>query len=275
MSGAQARVPDGSLPAWQNYVPDMRADEDILSGGYGVFHISEVTKRRLDSSFTPSSFQLDVILNNEGELHPRWCFLTYPCRHVDDRTATFRVIGTSQTPGWRKYHLLPDEDSPPRILWAFYYLLERFLEVGPLAEHRVTRPGPRTEDMPFTINRLTLDFVSPANKEMLAPADLSFCGAFNLLMRPQWWADLISEYVGCLLGMSISMAPYGKVLYEYVGSIRTCVDGKLMKSYRIDYRLKDLNYEGLEEDYRRYWDFRRWKEKVYQMRQEAGLPVIL
>ncbi|KAB8231173.1 uncharacterized protein BDW43DRAFT_282963 [Aspergillus alliaceus] len=106
-------------------------------------------------------------------------FLTYPCRHVDDRTATFRVIGTSQTPGWRKYHLLPDEDSPPRILWAFYYLLERFLEVGPLAEHRVTRPGPRTEDMPFTINRLTLDFVSPANKEMLAPTDLSFWSWLN------------------------------------------------------------------------------------------------
>ncbi|KAB8260975.1 hypothetical protein BDV32DRAFT_158500 [Aspergillus pseudonomiae] len=314
--------PEGPLSQWQNYEPWSREAGGVLSADDGVYsvrywrnqekyhdawqsnplslllvnrQIGEITKRRLDNALTPSVFELDVIMSDEQELHPRWCFLSNPCRHVEDFTVTFRVIGTSPTPAWRRYHLLPDGDSPPRILWAFYYLLERFLEVGPLAEHRRPNDEPRTDDMFFTINRLTLDFVSPAKKEMLAPADLSFwawlnggvdegdpesstspcTGVFNLLMRPEWLAEFISEYVGYLLGMSISMAPYGKMLYEYVGSIRICVDGKLIKEYRIDYRLQDLNYVGLEEDYKRYWDFRRWKEKVYRMRQEAGLPVVL
>ncbi|KAE8422217.1 hypothetical protein BDV36DRAFT_303401 [Aspergillus pseudocaelatus] len=315
-------APERPLPGWQNYMPWPRQDGDCLSAAHGVstvkywraqeiYHeawtsnplslllvnrqIAEVTKRRLDKSLTPSVFKLDVILSDERELHPRWCFLSNPCRHVEDLTVTFRVVGTCPTSSWRRYHLLPDGDSPPRIVWTFYYLLERFLEVGPLAEHRDASVGPRTDDMSFTINRLTLDFVSPAKGEMLTPADLSFwawinggadedhpksttslcSGGFSLLMRPEWLADLISEYIGYLLGMSIFMAPYGKMLYEYVGSIRICVDGKLVKEYRIDYRLKDLHYIGLEEDYKSYWDFQRWNEKVYSMRQKAGLPVIL
>ncbi|OGM48617.1 hypothetical protein ABOM_001973 [Aspergillus bombycis] len=315
-------APEDPLPPLQNYEPRSRQDGSCLSADYGIYsvrywrdqekyhdawlsnplslllvnhRIGEVTKRRLDNALTPSVFKLDVILSDERELHPTWCFLSNPCRHVGDLSVTFHVVGTSFTPIWRRYHLLPDGDSPPRILWAFYYLLERFLEVGPLAEHRIPDDAPRTDDLFFTINRLTLDFVSPAREEMLAPANLSFwswlnggadednaeshrapcSGVFNLLMRPEWLADLISEYVGYLLGMSIPMAPYGKLLYEYVGSIRICVDGKVMKEYRLDYRLQDLNYVGLEEDYKRYWDFGRWKEKVYRMRKEAGLPVVI
>ncbi|RAQ51893.1 hypothetical protein AFGD_006226 [Aspergillus flavus] len=315
-------APERPLPPWLNYVPWPRQEGDCLSAPHGVctvkywraqekYHdawisnslslllvnhqIAEITKRRLDESIMPSIFNLDVILSDERELHPRWTFLSNPCHHVDDLTVTIRVAGTCPTTNWRRYHFLPDGDSPPRILWTFYFLLERFLEVGPLAEHRVPSSGPRTDDMSFTINRLTLDFVSPVNQESLAPADMGFwdwinggadeehtksstalcSGVFGLLMRPTWLADLISEYVGYLLGMSISMATYGKLLYEYVGSIRICVDGKLMKEYRIDYRLKELNDAGLGEDYKAYWDCKRWKERVYCMRQQAGLPVVL
>ncbi|KAJ1709222.1 hypothetical protein NYO67_8619 [Aspergillus flavus] len=315
-------APERPLPPWLNYVPWPRQEGDCLSAPHGVYtvkywraqekyhdawisnslslllvnhQIAEITKRRLDESIMPSIFNLDVILSDERELHPRWTFLSNPCHHVDDLTVTIRVAGTCPTTNWRRYHFLPDGDSPPRILWTFYFLLERFLEVGPLAEHRVPSSGPRTDDMSFTINRLTLDFVSPVNQESLAPADMGFwdwinggadeehtksstalcSGVFGLLMRPTWLADLISEYVGYLLGMSISMAPYGKLLYEYVGSIRICVDGKLMKEYRIDYRLKEMNDAGLGEDYKAYWDFKRWKEGVYCMRQQAGLPVVL
>ena len=315
-------APERPPPAWRKYVPWPRQDGDCLSTAHGVstvkywraqerYHdawisnplslllvnhrIAQVTKRRLDNALTPSVFKLDAILNDERELHPRWCFLSNPCRHVDDLLVTFRVVGSCPTSSWRRHHFLPDGDSPPRIVWTFYYLLERFLEVGPLAEHRVASVGPRTDDMLFTINRLTLDFVSPAKEEMLAPAGMGFwdwinggddedrpksstslcTGGFGLLMRPEWLADLISEYIGYLLGMSIFMAPYGKMLYEHVGSIRICLHGELIKEYRIDYRLKDLNYVGVEEDYKTYWDFPQWKEKVYCMRQKAGLPVIL
>ncbi|KAE8381515.1 hypothetical protein BDV26DRAFT_255329, partial [Aspergillus bertholletiae] len=98
--------------------------------------LAHITRRRLDQLATlTSSLKLDVIVVNETDLLPTWRFLPNVRRHVDDLTATFRIVGTSPTIEGRWQRLLPDHGTPPPILWAFFYLLERFLEVGPLMEH--------------------------------------------------------------------------------------------------------------------------------------------
>ncbi|KAE8153144.1 hypothetical protein BDV25DRAFT_150019 [Aspergillus avenaceus] len=259
--------------------------------------ISQMTRWRLDR--LPRSCALDVMLLGETYLLPTWISLPAPCRQIEDLTATIRIVGNSLTLNGRQHRFYPGEEgSPPLILWSFYYLLERFLEVGPLAEHRQPEPRPRLKRMPFTINRLTLNCVSCPQKYKVAPPDMSiwtwmegsnsdtepagrYEGVLFLLMRPDWLARLINEYIGYLLGMDSDMALYGAMLYEYVGSIRVCIDGEVLKEYHLDRRLKDLNYTSLGDVHGDSWrqtrwlpPFAQWKKRVGCARARAGLPVL-
>ncbi|KAE8138656.1 hypothetical protein BDV38DRAFT_69152 [Aspergillus pseudotamarii] len=252
--------------------------------------IAEIARRRLD--LVPCSLRLDVILANETDLLPTWCFLSKVCRRVDDLTATFRIIGTSPTLEGRRQRFRPGYGTPPPILWSFYYILERFLEVGPLAEHRLPTASPRSKRMPFSINRLNLDFVSSKdgtvapirigvfdwmngidNEDDVESCAWSYSDLASWLMRPEWLAEFISGYIRYLLRMGDRAELHGAMMYEYVGSIRICVDGNLLEEYRLDYILKDLNLTYGADETRRN-SFVRWKAKAYRVRQEAGLPVI-
>ncbi|KAB8207922.1 hypothetical protein P875_00138529 [Aspergillus parasiticus SU-1] len=256
--------------------------------------IAHITKSRLDQLVTlPTSLKLDVILSNETDLVPTWRFLSGIGRRIDDLTATFRVVGTSPTLEGRRHRFRPGAGVPPPILWSFYYLLERFLEVGPLAEHKLPTARPRGKRMPFTINRLNLDFVS-SEEGTVAPPGL---GVWNwmhggnneddmvssawpssdvasFLMRPEWLAEFISRYIRYLLRMDDSMGLHGAMMYEYVGSIRIYVDGNLLEEYRLDQRLKDLDPSG-HIFVTRSESFARWVEKATRVRLAAGLPVII
>ncbi|KAE8168557.1 hypothetical protein BDV40DRAFT_251081 [Aspergillus tamarii] len=256
--------------------------------------IADIARRRLDQLVpVPCSLRLDVILANETDLLPTWCFLSKVCRRVDDITATFRIIGTSPTLEGRQQRFRPGDGTPPPILWSFYYILERFLEVGPLAEHILPTASPRIKRMPFTINRLNLDFVSSEQGTVAPPGlgiwnwlhginsedNMASCAwqstdVASFLMRPEWLAGFIRRYIGYLLRMDGRVDLHGAMIFEYVGSIRIFVDGNLLEEYRLDHILKDLDFSW-HYDVARRDSFARWKAKAYRVRQAAGLPIII
>ncbi|KAA8646555.1 hypothetical protein EYZ11_008246 [Aspergillus tanneri] len=249
--------------------------------------IAELTKWRLQK---PGHYALDVVMVDEMHLWPTWKLLSPPCLHVDRLTATFRIEGISPTMEGRRFRFCHSDGAPPRITWCFYYLLERFLECGPLVEHRrpdSQKPIPQR----FTINQLTLDFLTPRGR--IAPSSIEYSNwlegrdnsdpstayrwPYNtvetLMIRPEWLASMISNYIGYLLGMDRHMMYHGKMLYERIGSITICQDGSLMRVFPIDRRLKDLDF-GTVSDSDRLAAFRGWKERTYKIRESAGLPVI-
>ena len=73
----------------------------------------------------------------------------------------------------------------------------------------------------------------PDGSNSVAPTD----------MRPEWLVDFVSVGLCSLLRMGYHMAWFGEILYERVGVIRVCVDGKLETDYNLAEKLAKLRFE--------------------------------
>ena len=237
------------------------------------------------------SYLLDVMLVDEAELWPTWLSVPVLVDRVDSVLAKFRIFGNQQN----DYHsvLDPGDASPLQLVWCFYCLLERFLRRGPVGQRRM-----RLADRNITIKTLTLDFLSPSDSTMRLRSTNEYRqwlksrsklrglweqpdGNNSVVpsdMHPEWLMDFVSDYICMLLGMDYHMELYGKILYERVGVIRVCVDGKLETEYNLAEMLAKLRFDRHENTsgyacpYESVHYLREWKKKALNKRREAGLP---
>jgi hypothetical protein len=179
-------------------------------------------------------------------------------------------------------------------------LLERVLRIGP------TRIGNATSaqninigkkialpytDYHITIKNLTLTFPIPPDdtEELAAPIDKlpwlsartrrftnNLEGLRSKVMRPEWLADYLLDFLRRLLSMGYHMAEYGTILYERVGSITVRVGDEAIAEIDLGEMLANVEFnnsfgavprEGREEH------FEKWKREAREMRLARGLPV--
>lgn len=251
------------------------------------------TKAALQRLPEGHSYLLDVMLVDEAELWPTWLSVPVLVDRVDSVLAKFRIFGNLQD----DYHSVidPGDASPPQLVWCFYSLLERFLRRGPVGQRRM-----RSTDRNITIKTLTLDFLSPSDSTMVLQSTNEYrqwlksrsklrglwkqpdgnTSVIQTEMDPEWLVDFVLEYLCSLLRMGYHTALYGKILYERVGVIRACVDGKLEGEYNLAERLAKLRFDRHEDTFGYACPFERldyfweWKKQALIKRREAGLPVV-
>jgi hypothetical protein len=246
---------------------------------------------------------IDVMLVDEKALWPTWTSFPAPIHHIKELTATFRVFGTNAENRRRSFS--PGCGGPPQLTWCFYYLLEWIVKHGPLSEYppKDIDPGYNASvDKGFTIDVLTLDFLTPTETETqrLAPEELEFWlwaagppvyslhgdGQAGLtreeiekaLIRPEMLASFVGNHLSTLLYMNYHTAEFGGILYERVGTIRTCVDGELKRTLDLSFYLDLLDFTENPHDTmghmsdreKRLPAFREWKERALEMRKAAG-----
>lgn len=218
--------------------------------------VAEITRRKLTQLSKSRHYVLDVMLVNETDFWPTWTFLTPPSQFVDSFKVTFRTTGTSPTLDGRKFRFGDRDWGPPQIIWCLFYLLERFAESGPLAEHQPPKTGDQSRYQ-FKTRELTLDVITPFG--LIAPSSMeyenwldghnskdprtSYTWPYNtvetLMIRPEWLVNLISYYIDRAFDMTDSTNFFGDVLKESVETIRVCLNGSPIKEHSIDRHLKE------------------------------------
>jgi hypothetical protein len=252
--------------------------------------LSAETKSALARLSTKHSYNLDVMFVNEAELWPTWLLVPALSNHVDRVAATFRIFGHWDRKS--RSALGIGNASPPQIVWCFYSLMERFLRRGPVGEREAG-----SQDRNITISVLTLDFLTPQDIDMLPPQQAKYNDWFqsrvrtrrrradadmaNFIMRPEWLAAFVSDFMSGLLRMGYHTARYGMIIYERIGTIQICVDGVLKEEFELSKRLADLYVDTDLDTFGCVWPreervpfFWRWKSDALRKRREAGLPVI-
>ncbi|KAF2427831.1 hypothetical protein EJ08DRAFT_651237 [Tothia fuscella] len=90
-------------------------------------------------------YDIDIVVADQGVLIPTWTRLSMLSRRVRSVKTTFRIAGNG---------------GPPIIAWAFYYLLRRFLVLGPMARSKGDGAANR-KDRVVIINHLEMEIVTP------------------------------------------------------------------------------------------------------------------
>jgi hypothetical protein len=242
-------------------------------------------------------YQVDVMLVNDTQLWPT--FLCVPALavrigtvHADFRTFTMaRLDPPYQWTGFRG-----GGGGPPRLVWAFYSLLERFLRRG--AARLAPKPGPLPEcatmrrqdflDRGVTIDTLVLNFyttedpgcVMGENRGPRSPCRriTKEPGARKKAISPRWLAGFLTRYIRSLLVMDYHTATHGKLLYERIGRIVVRVDGVDNCKFMLGKQLQALNHTDPSETFgdvtpreRRPEVFRAWKCEALRLRVRYGL----
>ncbi|KAE9365073.1 hypothetical protein N431DRAFT_430617 [Stipitochalara longipes BDJ] len=235
---------------------------------------------------TKHSYILDVIIGEEKNLWPTWLYVPELTTRVDKVYTTFRSIGF---PTKRNSLFLGGDRGPPRLTWALYNLIERFLRVGPVGR----QPG--RNDKHISIKELVIDVLTPdVPPEMIAPAKITPFGGGVLRQRrrgnysaedepqvmrhPKSTAAYICSNLRTLLcGAQEIMGDYGCLVYERIGTIKVLVDGEPFSEVRAEWDLaEDLAKMRYNDRHRRNEEreeFMRWKERAHDLRVEFGLPV--
>ncbi|OJJ36150.1 hypothetical protein ASPWEDRAFT_41380 [Aspergillus wentii DTO 134E9] len=150
---------------------------------------------------------------------------------------TVRAVGTPH-PSTRWDMFMHGDGSPPQLVWAFYYLLERFVRSGPLLPEY--NDAIRYRNM--SIKNVIINCVSPED-----PTTMTTLSKFRdwirenedeypsypltppeipSIMRPEWLAHFLYSGVQTLRGPRPD--GYQELFYKHVGNIHFCVDGKLL-----------------------------------------------
>ncbi|KAL1983107.1 hypothetical protein VTN96DRAFT_437 [Rasamsonia emersonii] len=246
------------------------------------------------------AYSIDVMYVDDRELWPTWlCVPALFSTRVDHVVATFRAFSTGEIYVGTKSGLFAGDGAPEQIVWCFYGLMEWFLKCGPVGKQQRRRggEGSQEKDGGVIAQVLTLDCVTPPDPSTLPAPEVTYGDWIRPwarpylpvrgskeppkgVMRPEWLARFIIGKINMLLDMSYHTAYYGRIMYERIGVIRVCVDGKLEREMNLAERLAKLRKEGpsdtfgnvLREDRQRvFW---QWKKRALEKRREAGLPVI-
>lgn len=79
------------------------------------------------------SYKLDVMIVEERTLWPTWLYVPTTTSRVEEVRAPFRIMGAAEG---RRSGYDGGDGGPPVMIWAFFNLLERFLQVGPVSSRQ-------------------------------------------------------------------------------------------------------------------------------------------
>lgn len=214
---------------------------------------------------------------DEDDLWPTWTSVPALSGHAKKVKASLRIVGISHRDC---KELKVGNCCPPPVTMSFYWLLKRYLSLGPVRY-------PRGEaDKGVRIKLLELDVLSPDG--LVAPREQLEMGVYNLsrlrgesgidyLISSEFLADYLRRYVQELLNMNYHTARLGGLLYERIGRIRIMVDGEVKQEWDLAKELAKLEFRdcfGELERAKRPARFKAWKADAYKIRAELGLPII-
>ncbi|KAF2501484.1 hypothetical protein BU16DRAFT_522460 [Lophium mytilinum] len=266
-------------PRSHDYLPNCSA---LLQTNWKLHH---ETMERLNK--LRPNFALDIMVVDNTQLWPKWTSIPMVSSHVETVTAHIRTFRTEA--GWQGFLGGPGE--PPSMTWAFYDILKRFLNIGPVGPgYSVNEIGRGT-----TIQTLQIDVVCPkdlpegtevapeqSGAQIYFPGHIPFVEGFlydekkKYLMHPKSLARFLWCWLEALLHMDRYSAIHGAILFERVGTIRLMVDGELFKEWNLATLLAAFPLDGPPQTFERGTeaDFKSWREETYVFRKQAGLPVI-
>ena len=174
------------------------------------------------------SYKLDVMIVKERTLWPTWLYIPTTTNRVEEVRATFRIMGAVEG---RRSGYDGGDGGPPVIIWAFFNLLERFLNVGPVS--RQNKP----HDKSIKIRHLILDVLTPnVPADMIGPdfrqdrlRRLRKQSGINYLKSPRSVLAFIMGYLGYLEGSPGKVI--ASVAYEKLGKITFMVDGLIVRDF--------------------------------------------
>ena len=220
------------------------------------------------------NYILDLSVLNEVELYPTWLQVPFITNRVSTLYVNVRLFRhlLSRQEDWR----FTSDGGLPGLLWSFYGLLERFLQYGPTGKKRYipSKFGPTSlspwhydsQDHKVTVQTLILNFESAESELPLMSGslfrlfrDLSIKQKRNrarrrgeciphekneiphdeYTTRPELLAKSLEIEINHLLERD-SLAMYGMILYERIGTIRFLIDGKLAYEYDLAEERKRL-----------------------------------
>lgn len=238
---------------------------------------------------TRHSYELDVVIVDEEALYPTWISVPALSTRVDRVYTTIRMLGTSKTSIDRNAFCIGDNARlPPPMAGYFYSLLERFLACGPvgprkdvplLGLHRLDQDV-FDADADISIKALDLDVLTPTHvsRHLLAPPQTQIWELIRLrrdtgvefMLHPEYLVAFLWSLIEALLNMDLDMAPYGRLFYERVGTIRLLLDGEVQEAWDLGERLTWIQVDFL----RALGWCRDWKGRAYRMRRRLGLTVV-
>ncbi|KAK7679628.1 hypothetical protein QCA50_017340 [Cerrena zonata] len=248
-------------------------------------------------------YELDVLVVHEQQFWPTWSFVPVWTQEIDQVDVTFRIFGNlaqiikENRRLWSAFRI--GNGSPPSLTWCFYYLLERFLRLGPDVTRSVL--DPTSPDRKFSVKTLNVNITVGEGEVMLGEEeqgswrelqDIHHYGYADddgetppdfqgsRVMRPEWLANFVIEYLHILTSMGYHTAKYGAILFERVGTIRVSVEGVLLHEIELGSVLDKLNWSNpghtfghLNRD-ERLDAFAKWKRNTRKLRIKRNLPVV-
>ncbi|KAL5328757.1 hypothetical protein ACEPPN_002261 [Leptodophora sp. 'Broadleaf-Isolate-01'] len=172
------------------------------------------------------SYKLDVMIVEDNLLWATWLYVPTTTTMVEEVHVTFRTMGASPT---RSCGYNGGDGGPPRIVWDFYHLLERFLLVGPVGRQK------QHHDKNIKIRHLILDVQTPdVPAEMIAPdvnqgrlLRLRRQSGIKYIKNPKSVVTFISSFLHYLHGWG-EIAEIS-VAYDKVGKITLMLDGIMVE----------------------------------------------
>ncbi|KXL49265.1 hypothetical protein M433DRAFT_2548 [Acidomyces richmondensis BFW] len=226
-------LPRSSVRSWwtnsvlhETHIPAPTATPLLLTN-----RVLHAQTRRVLARLYPHGpiYTLDVLFVNERLLIPTWLHVPAFARHVYRVDVTFRIHGTSHDDmdGHGYVGFRAGDGAPPALKWAFYFLLEHFLDHGPVAPHADQRPqsGPTAG---LTVHEIRLNFVSSGPCQDDTPDSRHFWHSRHgrghncdaplpcLPMHPSWLAKFVHGSLPAVLGMSYHTSPYADIVLERV-----------------------------------------------------------
>jgi len=258
--------------------------------------------QRASKAITSPSYTADIIYLNDGTLWPTWLSTPFRASHADTVHVQFRIF---QPPD----DLRPGGQPPRRLfngnsfMWSLYHLLLSALVSG---SH-----GPC--GIPISVDRLVLDFLPASQPDILPlgpvvswewisdPKELgerifakdirenisdyfplstslqALCGDNAGMEAAARLMRFVKKMLGWLVGLSDEMFEKGKVLFEHVGAIEICLDGRLHKVLDLGRYLANVSgWGGGVGSWRHQtWhnEFLPWRREVEARRRRLGMPV--
>ena len=210
-----------------------------------------VKAKRLD-------YHLDVMFVDGYQLWPTFLCVPALTTRVNSIHTDIRIFVMPRDKSQEAYFALRGgSGGPPGIVWAFYALLERFLQRGasyasPGAdldeENRNRLKKKHLVNKDVTIDTLTINFSTPEDPscvksvpELYRHPSLAGTGE-GTAVSPKYLANFVAGFVRSLLVMGYHSAQFGAILHERIGRIVILVDGKLEREFNLGAELQALNY---------------------------------
>lgn len=191
-------------------------------------------------------YQLDIMINGERTLYPTWVNLPLASpteqRPVNQIWTDLRTIGVFD-PRTRRGGRSGWTDSnawPPSLVWGLFAMLNRFFAHGlsfqkTCLSNRIGHPGETYIGMKVPhLKELVLNVVTPTEEEM---GGWSYVDAYNRIsvgvLRPEKIVEILEGSIKYLQDPASHAGKYSKRygLYEKLGKIRLCLDGKEVGSW--------------------------------------------